>query len=676
MIKRVSSVVVTLLMTSPVYAVFYGYWDSNKVPDSPIYTNHHRCNWGTTEAEIAGALSRGSHLAPYLFWGSPTPNASSPPFENSLKWQRYRWRKYNDAGLIDMIYMIESPYHATNKGTGLDFTRQDLDDFVDIYKRNMPGYELGLSFDASDGDNAAETWVLLPGNGVPTDVDLAGLDDYHFWNPLPDKAAFDADMSALLTAFRAVKDPGTDIFIGGQGFSDNSFLTPPTQSPHWYKDWVISESDVVGLVWFKWVSQGGSNPLIGSNEMPLLVAEQQQVAADLGISTSPATIPVPAPVYEGLIDRWTLNTDIHSDGTIGLRGSFPESTLTQVATPGGMGYDFSGYMPAGGADRIQMLNSHRYGQFTMGPGGGPITVEAWFNLSSQATQPFKTIFSKDEDDLYLGVRSNTLVGSLAGLEGGVVLDDTWHHAAYVLEGTEPFDEERLYLDGVLVDSRPSEWNGITDENADVFIGYGNVTDVTKPFHGIIDEVRVYDIALSGEAVLDSYNAGPTIAETQIKVTESNGSTDVNEADGLPDTYTIELLQAASDNITINLAFDDAQIDVSPTSVTWDIQTDPENWKDVKVVTVTADADALQEANHATIITQTVVNSDPNDPNMVRNVAVNITEAPFCGDGNHVVITGDISGPAGQPDCYLNMYDFAALSEDWFECTDPANASCP
>jgi hypothetical protein len=686
MLKRVSlifGIAFALLMASPVYAVFYGYWDSSKVPDSPIYTNHHRCHWGTTEAEIAGALARGHHLAPYLFWSVPTPNESFPKIGNSLKWQRYRWQKYNDAGLIDMIYMIESPYHWTNEGTGLLFTRSDLDDFVDIYKRNLPDYILGLSFDASDGDDPANTRVLLPGNGVPTDVDLAGLDDYHFWAPMPDKAAFDFDMNALLTAIRLVKDPGTDIFFGGQGFSDTSFLTPPTQSPHWYKDWVISESDVVGLVWFKWDS---GVDLIGSNAIPLLVAEQEQVGADFGISTSPTPIPVPAPIYEGLLDRWTFNSDSHSDGTIGLRGSFPEGPMAQVVTPDGgtnQGYEFTGYKPSGGADRIQMYSSHRYGQFTMGPGGGPITIEAWFNLSSSATELYKTILSKKVDELYFGIKGNKVVGSLSGLESDDILDDTWYHAAYVIEGTEWFDEEKLYVNGVLVDSRPSDWNGITDENADIFIGYGNYDAITKPFHGIIDEVRIYDVALSGAAILNSYNTGPINAAPAIKVTESNGSTDVSEIDGLPDTYTVELLHGASDNVTVNLVFDNAQIDVSPVSLTWDIQGDPENWQNVKVVTVTANADAVQEGDHASIITQTAVSNDPifnnpynDDPNSVaRNIAVNITEAPFCGDGNHVLIIGDISGPAGQPDCYLNLFDFAAITEDWYDCTDPANVIC-
>ena len=39
------------------------------------------------------------------------------------------------------------------------------------------------------------------------------------------------------------------------------------------------------------------------------------------------------------------------------------------------------------------------------------------------------------------------------------------------------------------------------------------------------------------------------------------------------------------------------------------------------------------------------------------------------------IFGDISGPAGVPDCYVNLYDFSALSADWMSCMDPHNSAC-
>jgi len=39
------------------------------------------------------------------------------------------------------------------------------------------------------------------------------------------------------------------------------------------------------------------------------------------------------------------------------------------------------------------------------------------------------------------------------------------------------------------------------------------------------------------------------------------------------------------------------------------------------------------------------------------------------------IPGDISGPHGRPDCYVNLYDLASMGLSWLDCSDPANSAC-
>jgi hypothetical protein len=39
------------------------------------------------------------------------------------------------------------------------------------------------------------------------------------------------------------------------------------------------------------------------------------------------------------------------------------------------------------------------------------------------------------------------------------------------------------------------------------------------------------------------------------------------------------------------------------------------------------------------------------------------------------ILGDISGPFGRPDCYVDLYDLAAMAQSWLLCGDPANSAC-
>jgi hypothetical protein len=64
----------------------------------------------------------------------------------------------------------------------------------------------------------------------------------------------------------------------------------------------------------------------------------------------------------------------------------------------------------------------------------------------------------------------------------------------------------------------------------------------------------------------------------------------------------------------------------------------------------------------------------------KEIEVNATvvagPAHSCGEAGTEYIDGDISGSSGVPDCYVDMYDVAKLSEQWLECNDPVDVSCP
>ena len=47
----------------------------------------------------------------------------------------------------------------------------------------------------------------------------------------------------------------------------------------------------------------------------------------------------------------------------------------------------------------------------------------------------------------------------------------------------------------------------------------------------------------------------------------------------------------------------------------------------------------------------------------------------CGGSGSTFLAGDISGPDGVPDCYVNLHDLAVLSGSWLTCTDPENTAC-
>ena len=48
---------------------------------------------------------------------------------------------------------------------------------------------------------------------------------------------------------------------------------------------------------------------------------------------------------------------------------------------------------------------------------------------------------------------------------------------------------------------------------------------------------------------------------------------------------------------------------------------------------------------------------------------------YCGGDYTKYLAGDISGPAGVPDCYVDLYDFVLMAKKWLRCNDPENTDC-
>jgi len=41
----------------------------------------------------------------------------------------------------------------------------------------------------------------------------------------------------------------------------------------------------------------------------------------------------------------------------------------------------------------------------------------------------------------------------------------------------------------------------------------------------------------------------------------------------------------------------------------------------------------------------------------------------------LLLSADLSGPLGVPDCHVNLYDLAAFVGQWLECNDPSDDTC-
>lgn len=84
--------------------------------------------------------------------------------------------------------------------------------------------------------------------------------------------------------------------------------------------------------------------------------------------------------------------------------------------------------------------------------------------------------------------------------GGIVADTEWHHIAVTYDGSFAY----FYLDGVLDSSSPYGVSFHSQNGGNYSIGSRGASEF---FQGLIDEVRVYDRALSGAEIQAIFAAG-------------------------------------------------------------------------------------------------------------------------------------------------------------------------
>jgi len=132
-----------------------------------------------------------------------------------------------------------------------------------------------------------------------------------------------------------------------------------------------------------------------------------------------------------------------------------------------------------------------------------ITVAAWVNVTSFNVAD-QAIVTKGDTAWRLerNAGTDTVKFTVDGLATNTVVqgsisinDDNWHHVAGVYDGSDLL----LYVDGVLDNSVTA--TGTMDENNDaVYLG-GNAGVAGRGFNGRIDDVYIYDTALSAASIL-------------------------------------------------------------------------------------------------------------------------------------------------------------------------------
>jgi len=219
----------------------------------------------------------------------------------------------------------------------------------------------------------------------------------------------------------------------------------------------------------------------------------------IGIATEIFTLP---DVTNGLMARWNFDsnaTDTFSAGTIADNG-------TLVGSP-----TFVTGNPVGSA----ALNLNGTGQYMTVPTSADVnlttacTLAAWVKIASTTDNSYRMIFSKKSaytDNTGYELFYHPVLHQLLLRSGGpsttysvtlpLTLDTNWHHLAVTINGSVA----TFYLDGTAqIGATGTVGNPLTGTQA-LAIGRRSGTTADYPWNGQLDDVRIYNRALSTQEI--------------------------------------------------------------------------------------------------------------------------------------------------------------------------------
>jgi len=225
-----------------------------------------------------------------------------------------------------------------------------------------------------------------------------------------------------------------------------------------------------------------SNPYGSTNSIPAVLV------------VNPA--PPCAPVLNGMVDWWPGEGNANdligtNNGTLAGGVTFAPGEVGQAFV-----FDGSDYVSIPDALSIDALTN-------------AMTVEAWIKVTQFSSQDWISIICKGDTSWQLRrySTSSTLSFWTDGLsnpelEGNRNINDgQWHHVAGVYDGTNKY----IYVDGTLDVSEPA--TGTIAVNTQPLLLGDNAGALQRNFDGLVDEVSIYNRALSAQEIQTIYVAG-------------------------------------------------------------------------------------------------------------------------------------------------------------------------
>ena len=223
--------------------------------------------------------------------------------------------------------------------------------------------------------------------------------------------------------------------------------------------------------------------------------------------------------YTGLMAQWKMNESGWDGSNKEVRDSSNQTpanhgtaqNLLSTTPSGKFSYagDFDGindYIDCGSSNNLEVPTA---------------TIQAWIKRASTDTRD--AIFVDNESsaldkDHHLWFEINSAdhlaiyfgdgVGNGDKSSAGIINDTDWHHVAVVRDDTDGTGTITFYIDGEAETAQSYSLSSdiVSLGNDDFWIGKSNVTGYESPFHGLIDNLAIYNVAKTAEQIKIDYEA--------------------------------------------------------------------------------------------------------------------------------------------------------------------------
>jgi hypothetical protein len=207
------------------------------------------------------------------------------------------------------------------------------------------------------------------------------------------------------------------------------------------------------------------------------------------------------PEYSPLVAHWALDEaegDVAHDSAGDNNGTLYNEPAWQPT-----GGKINGALQFDGIDDYVSTN------FVLDPANGPFSIFAWIKGGAAGQAVISQADGTGSGETWLGVDESFgklmtgLVAPPAGrfvpqplVSESIVTDGQWHHIGFAWDGSY----RTLYVDGAEVAKDTVAQNTLKSADGGLYIGAGRTLEPETFFSGLIDDIRIYNLALNAEEI--------------------------------------------------------------------------------------------------------------------------------------------------------------------------------